>query len=541
VATLQLRFPGRRYHATPWGHHVNEGLIEWPPSPWRLLRALVACGFSTQGWGQVPPLGAQLMNKLAGVLPSYQLPEASAAHSRHFMPLGKLKAGREETTLVFDTWAHVGEGELFVHWPCELTEDEFALLARLATALGYLGRSESWVEAELMPESQRPPAGPDAFPHQEGIYPGPRYEQVVLMSALLPEAYRTWRHQQADAALAALPLPEGKKKPSAGLLKKRDEALAPYPPDLVSCLLMDTVWWKQHGWSQPPGSQRVLYWRPSDSLEVGVPRRARPRRVNSVTTVLLALTTSSGNRSALPSCTRTLPQAELFHRALVGRAGNGRRIHCPELTGKDEHGRPLHEHHRHAHTIPLDLDGDGHLDHILVYAAMELGEDAQRAILTLRRTWTKGGANDIQVAVAARGNLEMLRQLSAPLNRRVEQILGPRGGARLWESATPFVPPRFLKPRGKNTIDGQVRAELASRKLPEVESVVIDPELTRTLRHFVRQRNHGGVSPPSDAGYGLRLTFSTPVPGPLLLGYGAHYGLGMFLARPENSASADSG
>src|SRR5437867_3663314 len=48
--TLLLRFPGRRYHATPWGHHVNEGLIEWPPSPWRLLRALLATGYTKLGW-----------------------------------------------------------------------------------------------------------------------------------------------------------------------------------------------------------------------------------------------------------------------------------------------------------------------------------------------------------------------------------------------------------------------------------------------------------------------------------------------------------
>lgn len=30
---VEFRFPARRYHATPWGNHVNEGLIEWPPSP----------------------------------------------------------------------------------------------------------------------------------------------------------------------------------------------------------------------------------------------------------------------------------------------------------------------------------------------------------------------------------------------------------------------------------------------------------------------------------------------------------------------------
>ena len=38
--TLVLTFPWRRYHATPWCRHVNEGVVE--PSPWRLLRALHA-------------------------------------------------------------------------------------------------------------------------------------------------------------------------------------------------------------------------------------------------------------------------------------------------------------------------------------------------------------------------------------------------------------------------------------------------------------------------------------------------------------------
>ena len=40
--TLAIRFPLGRYHANPWDRAVNEGATEWPPSPWRLLRALVA-------------------------------------------------------------------------------------------------------------------------------------------------------------------------------------------------------------------------------------------------------------------------------------------------------------------------------------------------------------------------------------------------------------------------------------------------------------------------------------------------------------------
>lgn len=533
MPTLKLRFPGGRYHATPWGHHVNEGLIEWPPSPWRLLRALIACGFSSQGWTEIPPHAQHLINKLAGVLPSYGLPEASAAHSRHFMPVGVLSKGREQTTLVFDTWADVGDGKLFIRWPCELNEEETALLSQLATALGYLGRSESWVEAEVIAEKQVRPEDLNAFPHQEGAHPGREYEQISLMAAIPPEEYREWRRQQAEVVLAPFPLPEGRRKPTAKLLKDREKAVAPYPPDLLSCLTKDTAWWKQHGWSQPPASQRVLYWRKSASLQVGVPQLPKARQVSAVTTMLLSLTTPSGNRSALPPCTRTLPQAELFRRAIVGRVSKGGSVHCPELTGKDEHGRPLRHNHAHAHTLPVDLDSDGHLDHLIIYASMGLGGAAQHAIRTLRRTWTKGGVGDIQLAVVGYGDLAMLRQLPPPLDRQVEQLLGPLGGSLVWESATPFVPPRLLKPRGRNTLLGQLNAELVSRRLPEVASIYVDPDLTRKLRHHVRHRNHGGVPPFADTGYGLRLTFSVPVHGPVMLGYASHYGLGLFHSACE--------
>ncbi len=28
---IAFRFTAGRYHATPWGRHVNEGVPEWPP------------------------------------------------------------------------------------------------------------------------------------------------------------------------------------------------------------------------------------------------------------------------------------------------------------------------------------------------------------------------------------------------------------------------------------------------------------------------------------------------------------------------------
>jgi CRISPR-associated protein Csb2 len=528
VPTLRLRFPGGRYHATPWGHHVNEGLVEWPPSPWRLLRALVSRGFASQGWLEIPPDARRMVIKLADVLPEYHLPTASAGHSRHFMPIGRLKAGREETTLVFDTWANVGDGVLLVRWPCELDGEETGLLRRLARAITYLGRSESWVEAELIADSEAEAAQFNAIPNRDGTHPGREYEQVALMAPIPSNKYGTWQQQQVEAALAPFPLPDGRKKPTAKLLRDRERAAAPYPPDLLSCLTRDTAWWKLHRWSQPPGSQRVVYWRPSDSLQVGVPVPRKVRGAAPVTTMLLSLTSASGSRSALPPTYRALPQAELFHRAVIGRAGKGVSVRCPELTGKDEGGRPLRDNHAHAHILPADLDADGHLDHLIIYAKMGLGDAAQRAIRTLRRTWTKGGAGDIQLAVVGSGDLTVLRQLPPPLQRQLERLLGPVGGCHEWESLTPFGPPRFLKPRGKDTLLGQINAELASRRLPGASAVYIDPDLTRRLRHYVRRRSRGGGPCAANVALGLRLTFAEPVRGPLALGYACHYGLGLF-------------
>ncbi len=528
-----MRFPASRYHATPFGYHVNEGQVEWPPSPWRILRALVATGFTTQHWKEIPANALCLIEKLAAKAPSYVLPRASVAHSRHFMPIGVIAKGREKTTLVFDTWLDVGNSTLEVHWGCQVTQAETEQLRVLAESIGYLGRSESWVEAKLIEDSASAQSRVNAVPHGDGSSYGPGWEQISLMAPVPPSEYAAWRSEITGRLLAGLALPEGKKKPPAKLLKDREKAVAPYPGTLLECLTKDTAWWKGYGWSQPPGAQRVLYWRPEDAIQTSVPAKPRPVPVRPVTAMLLAVTTASGNKSALPNLTRTLPQAELFHRALVSVLGKGEPVNCPEITGRDLLGTPLRGRHEHAHIVPLDLDDDRRLDHLLVHAQMGLGDAAQRAIRGLRRTWTKGTVGELQVAVAASGSLDTLRDLPSPLNRNVGRLLGPPGGACVWSSLTPFVPPRFLKQRGVNTLEGQVQAELASRGMPFAEEVTVlrgNAELA-TLRHFVRRRQRGGGSPPVDVGYALRLRFAAPVRGMISLGYAAHFGLGLFVSE----------
>ena len=532
MPTMVLRFPGGLYHATPGGHHVNEGLVEWPPSPWRLVRALIACGYSTQHWNEVPLEGRRLVEALSSALPEYRLPKAALGHSRHYMPTTRMKDGRENTTLVLDVFADVGNGALWVRWPTTVDAEAQRLFDVLVAHLGYLGRSESWVLGESVSDDVPLPDVGHAFPHSNGTRPGRSFEQIALSAPDVPTDYATWRHVEVDAAIKELKLPEGR-KPAKVQQKKLDAIQSAYPTDLLDCLERDTAWWKAHKWSLAPGARSVLYWREGDALEVGPPSSPRVSGAQRVEMMFLALTTPSGSRSALPTIARTLPQAELFHGAVVSKLGFGGEP-CPEIVGRDEVGEPL-KGHKHSHVLPVDLDGDGRLDHIVVFARMGLGGRAQSAIREVRKTYMKGGIGELQVAGAGVGALDDLRAIGAGMSQAVDELLGPTTGARSWITTTPFVPPRHLKKNGPSSLVGQVEAELAVRRFPPAQVEVLDwTGETLALRHFVRRRQRG-PQPPLDIGFAVRLLFDSPVVGPICLGYGSHFGLGLFrsVAEPD--------
>src|SRR5207249_353756 len=101
-----LRFPAGRFHATRWGHHVNEGTVEWPPSPWRLLRSLIATRYLKSGAEVSEMTFRALIATLAAQLPNYYLPKATTGHTRHYMPV--VEGRNEKKTKVFDTFLQVG-------------------------------------------------------------------------------------------------------------------------------------------------------------------------------------------------------------------------------------------------------------------------------------------------------------------------------------------------------------------------------------------------------------------------------------------------
>ena len=145
---VALRFPTGRYHATPWGRSVNEAVIEWPPSPWRLLRALYAT------WQfRASDLDADVVETALSALaqaPSFRLPRHVEAHTRHYYPDAAYGSDK-----VFDPFAALDpDAEIVVRWPNTLDEQSRAVVARLCRLLPYLGRADSLCQARLLTTDQ---------------------------------------------------------------------------------------------------------------------------------------------------------------------------------------------------------------------------------------------------------------------------------------------------------------------------------------------------------------------------------------------------
>jgi len=523
MVSLLIRFPQGRYHATPWGHHVNEGLVEYPPSPWRLVRALLATGYAKLDWREPPPAAAELVNALSSVLPVYRLPPATAAHTRHYMPIHEGK--KVTTTKVIDAFARVGAGaSLGVTWPVAVSDEATSLLAALAERLGYLGRSESVVTARLVAGTDLP-----AWPETRAdLSNAPGLEAITLLAPMAAPDYEAWRTSAATAESGPAAATTRK-----GTAKKKAKTAGAdtYPPTLLAALQCETSWLQKLGWSQPPGSKRVTYWRPRDVLDSAGPAPSvRHGSVLPADTALLALASDTSRGEVLPLFSRALPQAELLHRSLISLLGDPP-PDCPELAGRSSDGSPLQGHH-HAHFVPLDRDADGRLDHVLVHAPMGLRSDAQSALRRLRRTWTKGGDRPLFVTLAGIGALRDFVRIGSS---DVPEL----ATATRWVSRTPFVPPRFVKVK-KHTVEDQVRAELVSRGLPRDTS--IDLSTTQEawdagFHRFVRARRAGAPQPPATAFFHVRIDLESPIHGPLMLGYGSHFGLGLFVPDDQRDPS----
>ena len=379
---IALSFPWGSYHANPWGRHVNEAVVEWPPSPWRLLRALYSVWKCRE-----PDLPAEVVEDLLAslaVLPSFVLPPSIDAHTRHYLP--DSRGGTDKGVDAFTVVEH--DASVGVTWPVELDERARRTLSVLLASLPYLGRAESICEASLLEPGQQLPPG------------------------------------QACGPVTAGEAAEG------GSVR----VLAPRSPLDVKALVARPLEVRRAGLVEPPGSywqayslapRRVPQGRPAD-----LHRRPPSGPPNAVRWALHA--------PALPSISAALAMTDILRRACMSKIGDPP---SDVVAGKDAAGDPL-KGHRHAHYLAFDDVGLRRLTHLVVWAPAGLGRREVAALARLAELRAHEHVSDFR---PARLGLEAVGDISAVAPRLVgpaarwvshTPFAPPRHGRRgvMWES-----------------------------------------------------------------------------------------------------------
>lgn len=615
MATIAIRFLTGRAHLHPWGTHPNEGRAEWPPSPWRLLRAQVAV--AGQGLTTLPPWDYRAdpgrkpraskknpnsvwppggyeplpdewfkagsgepddvlpVSRLTSLLealsspPEIWIPRTTFGHTRQYFPIHEGGSVRLTGSPVLDTFSVVDRDQpLVFHWPATprpLTTQEADDLRLLLARLTYFGRAESWCLAEFdeslpaeivegkshwrcipLEDSSGPASGEwsRSFPH--------------LGVADAPREHRDYTIERRLAPVQPLDGLKGEVLRLFGELKKDHDKLLTTETTgklLLRALLRESGQDMKDGLDRPLGSRWVSYGVPRGAFVIPAIRRQQTAgRAEAVHVARYVLSTATVHRPVLPLLTDALLVGEHFRRALMalyGRANGG--ATTPNLSGKDRNGEWL-KGHKHAFFLPEDGDADGFIDHVTVWCPNGFTPQEVLALRSLIRLKQRGGRPDLLVTLTRLASQESCRDL--PLFRE----------STIFVSRTPYVPPRHAYRRSNS---GKIR--LSERDLPS-------NQLLRELEMRFSERAQPGwnisVQPlqaPSTLGNGLvqqcahiplrdkevrcisflrhrrvkeamrgrpdhgqiggawRIEFPHPVPGPIALGYGCHFGLGQFV------------
>jgi len=468
--TLAIRFPLRRYHANPWDRAVNEGASEWPPSPWRLLRALVATWHTR--WPDLPASVLEgLFDSLADA-PSYRTPRSTAGHTRHYLPdLEHRKGEPGRTDLTLDPFLAVGRDEdLLVRWDADLPGEQRQVLAKLTELLPYLGRAESVCEARLVDGDQLP-----------------------------DESW--WRPDEEGSRGVRL--------------------LAATRPVSVAGLEVSTVDIRRRRRTVPPGTRWVSY--AAGEPDTG-PAPTETPAMEPVTAIRFAVT------GTVPvKATHGVLLADEAHR-LAGKKLTEAGLADPqrqEILGSN--GAATR--HRHAHWLPLPVLGEQPpvVRFLVVWVPHGLRAEDVAALLSLRKMSGRRGSGEDGYQVRGLPPVELLFQAAGQVGQVVPELYGP---SRRWRSLTPYLPVRHRKRESlEDYLAADVRTELGYRDLPSAAISAMASQSwlpDRWALGFRRYRMTENMSK-SRPGLGLRLDFAEPVAGPLLLGQLSHFGYGIFV------------
>lgn len=540
MLAVRLTFPWGRYYAHPWG--LNPARLreaEWPPSPWRLLRALAAGWFRANS-GQEPTQELlTLLESLGRELPEIAVGPVTFSQTVHWQPnfraadKGDRAAATYKRTRHENHFAATASPVLFCWRTLALDEKQHSLLRDIIPHVSYFGRAESLCNLEVA----------------DGDLPADGWCRPCLNNGT------PIRRIAEDSRDVFCPDPQGFQ--AADLWSRRagrDELDRNNAPShLVEDLLAhqplpDGGRWVSYqmpvGW---PGRWvvRVTKSARRKSLPVPAPRIAHYLRFSLQCRIPVPLKF-------------TVPLAEQFRKSALTHCGraNGGAISFA-LSG---HNRPedVGGEHQQAFYLPLGTDRarPDLLNELHVWCPYGFTQTEVEALMGVHRLDWGSGKHPLKPVLMTIGN-------TVPHDCQISigQI-----SSRIWRSRTPFVPPRYFY---RGNLHG---AKLKAKDAPEqqlaqcLRQVGIDTtgEIRRLTPNGQTQQsipplsdwdivrapaseeealtsgvitavhvpaNSAGVEKTRRIGLFFELVFDTPVSLRVpALGHSAHFGLGLFTA-----------
>lgn len=422
------------------------------------------------------------MERILGAIsgkPEILVPRAVAGHMRAYMPENKESRKQE----IFDPFISLDrQAEVGFLWPdAILANDDMNKLSTILSMLSYFGRSESWCEASL----------------GDG-----------LRSNCLPYVDRmpSGAHVRTRVAVAQ---------------KKDEYEISPYHEKgrqigWLEAMTYSTQNMFDRGMDRPPGLEFADYLIPASILGVR-PRGRAPKNSGSANCFVYQMVATP-----LPSVKEALYIAERGRTIVMGIHKNimgDPALVSQRFSGKGPDGVPLHG-HSHSYFVPMDMDRDGRLDHLIVHCSQNYDEEEMLALMRLQRIWQRNGLDEIALVMVESGDMGTMR-------------LTPK--ATSFGSLTPYVCTKHhRKGRGDflDWLKNQLREDIAEAGLPDPSRIdplpaLINERGTVFWSDFARSRRGDAPMP----AYGFTIEFDTPIPGPFSVGYGAHFGLGTFFPK----------
>lgn len=427
MLALRLTFPWGRYYAHPWG--LNPARLreaEWPPSPWRLLRALAA------GWFRAYPGCApaselrRLLEMLGRELPYIAIGPVTFSQAVHWQPnFGATKEGKRDAVqkyLIAGAYKRTRHENHFVatetpvvfRWNSVTLEEEYrSLLDEILPHISYLGRAESICKVERI---------------EDGTLPGDGWCRPCLKDG------EPIRRISEDCRDLFCPNPNDFQADDLWSRREGRSGQNPTdaPPHLVEELLAHQP--------LPDGARWVSYQMPEGWPGRWVVRVAKAKRHTTnpspAPRVARYLRFSLQCRVPVP-LKFTVPLAERFRAQAIRHfskiAGNG--VSSFAFSGHDKPEDAVGE-HQHAFYLPLGHSQrqESLLEELHVWCPYGFTQREIEALMRVERLdWGKG-QYPIRPVLMAIGN-------TVPDDC---PIAAGQISSRVWRSRTPFVPPRYF-------------------------------------------------------------------------------------------------